>query len=351
MLYLPLRNAAIILLYLSIILLLAFKVTTTHPYPFTYNEKLGAPTLPYYNPLTTEGVELGRLLFYDTLLSGNNKQSCGSCHQQQYSFTDGQARAIGTYGDTVERNTMSLVNMAWNNRFFWDGRARSIEELIPQPITNPKEMGQDTALLIRELKAHAHYPRLFERAFAGQTISMATVSKAIAQFVRTITSRGVTVPDSLLPRGYNSLPDSADLAYTLHHDETVKGSFYRFAQMCGHCHSGVNYGGAHIADNMLVPGTRFKAPTLINITLTAPYMHDGRFTTVEQILEHYNGHIAQFNTHNTDILQKPIENLLKECDKKNFSRVLQLFTDSSVLTNKALANPFAQPGFSWQNYQ
>lgn len=348
--YLPLRNTAIILTWVAILLLLGF-TGTTHPYRFDYNEKLGTPTLPYYNPLTIEGVELGRLLFYDTLLSGNNQQSCGSCHLQQYSFTDGKARAIGAYGDTVERNTMSLVNMAWNNRFFWDGRARSIEELIPQPITNPKEMGQDTALLVRELKAHRYYPRLFERAFAGQPISMATVSKAIAQFVRTIKSDGVIVPDSLLPVGYNGLPDSADLAYTLHHDETVKGSFYRFAQMCGHCHSGVNYGGTKMADNMLVTGTRFKAPTLINITLTGPYMHDGRFTTIEQVLTHYNGHIAQFNTHNPDFLQKPIENLLKECDKKNFGRVLQLFTDTSVLTNKALANPFSQPGFSWEAYR
>lgn len=348
--YLPLRNTAIILAWAAILLLLGF-TGTTHPYRFDYNEKLGTPTLPYYNPLTTEGVELGRLLFYDTLLSGNNQQSCGSCHLQQYSFTDGQARAIGAYGDTIERNTMSLVNMAWNNRFFWDGRARSIEELIPQPITNPKEMGQDTALLVRELKAHRYYPHLFERAFAGQPISMLTVSKAIAQFVRTITSRGVIVPDSLLPVGYNGLPDSTDLAYTLHHDETLKGSFYRFAQMCGHCHSGVNYGGTKIADNMLVTGTRFKAPTLINITLTGPYMHDGRFTTIEQVLTHYNGHIAEFNGHNTDILQKPIENLLKECDKKNFGRVLQLFTDTSVLTNKALANPFSQPDFSWEAYR
>ncbi len=339
-----------LLVTLVVLASLSFTQTTTHPYPFTYNEKLGTPTLPYYNPLTVEGVELGRLLFYDTLLSGNNKQSCGSCHLQKYSFTDGQARAIGTFGDTVERNTMTLVNMAWNKRFFWDGRAKSIEDLIPQPITNPKEMGQDTTELIRELYKHKHYPRLFELAFAGQGINMVTVSKAIAQFVRTITSNGVTVPDSLLPRSYNGLPDSTDLAYTLHHDETVKGSFYRFAQMCGHCHSGVNYGGVHMADNMLVTGTRFKAPTLINIAVTGPYMHDGRFTTIEQILNHYNGHISQFSAYNTDILQKPIENLIKECDKQNFGKILQLFTDTTVLTDKKLSNPFTQPGFSWQAY-
>ncbi|HLP21519.1 MAG TPA: cytochrome c peroxidase [Chitinophagales bacterium] len=331
--------------------ILSFAVNFTHPYPFKYNEKLGQPNLPFNNPLTIEGVQLGRLLFYDPLLSGNNKQSCGSCHIQQFSFTDGNVQAVGALGDTVEKNTMSLVNMAWNHQFFWDGRARTLEDVIHQPITDKREMGQDTAELIRELNAHPHYPAIFARAFPTQPISMATVSKAVAQFVRTITSRGVTVPDSLMPELYNGLPDTAKLTAVLHTDETLRGSFFRFAQMCGHCHSGVNYGGVAMADNMIDSGKAFKAPSLINVSLTAPYMHDGRFKTIEQVLNHYNGHIAQFNTVNPKLVQKPIENLIKESDKQNFAKVLQLFTDTSVLTNKELSNPFAQQGFSWSDYQ
>lgn len=338
---------------ISLISLLLFLSGTSdippHPYTLNYNPALGTPNLPYTNPLTTEGINLGRLLFYDTILSGNNHQSCGSCHIQQYSFTDGQKIAIGAKGDTAQRNTMSLVNMAWNSNFFWDGRVRFLEDVMVQPITNKNEMDQDTAELIRELSTHAYYPALFQKAFPSQAITIGLASKALSQFVRTIISRGIQLPDSIYnPKAY-AYTDSFKLIETYRHETSLRGSFHRFAFMCSPCHGGANYGGMHMADNMIATGTKFKVPSLINVTITAPYMHDGRFNTVEEVLGHYKQHLEQLQAQNPGLLYQPIKNEISDYDAREFVHVLELFTDSSVLTNPALANPFYQPGFSWQN--
>lgn len=319
----------------------------THPYTLNYNPKLGKPNLPYNNLLTFEGVKLGRLLFYDTLLSGNNRQSCGSCHIQKYSFTDGKVLAIGAKGDTIDKNTMTLVNMAWNNRFFWDGRSRFLEDVMLQPITNAKEMGQDTATLMRELKTHPYYPALFARAFPGQAITPTLVSKALSQFVRTIISKGVQLPDSIFNQAQYSYTDSIQLINQYRNELSLRGSFYRFAFMCSPCHGGNNYGGIHMADNMIDSSHQFKAPTLINAALTAPYMHDGRFKNIEEVLQHYDKHIAQLHLQNPGLLLQPIKNEIKEYDKRAFARVLELFTDTSVINNPALGNPFTEREFSW----
>jgi cytochrome c peroxidase len=163
----------------------------THTYspdaaPIKFNaDKMEAPLIPADNPQTIQGIALGRLLFYDTMLSGNKKQSCGSCHLQQLSFTDGKPLAIGAFGDTI-RNSMTLVNMAWSKDFFWDGRVKQLEDLMKYPITNPKEMAKDTVLLIKKLKEHNYYPKLFAMALPEEDISIKTLSKALAQFVRII---------------------------------------------------------------------------------------------------------------------------------------------------------------------
>ncbi len=305
---------------------------------------MGEPLIPTDNPLTKEGVWLGKLLFYDSLLSSNGKQSCGSCHLQEHAFTDGKKLAVGSYGDTIDRNTMSLVNLAWNKSFFWDGRIATLEQLVRDPVTNPKELDRDTHQLVNDLKKHKYYPELFQRAFPGEEISMNNVSKSIAQFLRTIISTGIVLPDSVYPKakddsGYN------DAEYMK--EKSVRGSFFRFANMCSGCHGGFSYGGHDMADNHIEKGTSFKAPSMINVMLTAPYMHDGRFNTIEEVLKHYDSHISKLHLNNSELLEVPVKNLITDYDKKNLVKLLELFTDSSFISNPQYSNPFGNENFSW----
>jgi len=317
------------------------------PYKLQYNKEMGEPHIPFTNPLTEEGVWLGRLLFYDTLLSGNNKQSCGTCHLQQYAFTDSKALAVGTYGDTIERNTMSLVNLAWGTQFFWDGRAHSLEELVRTPVTHPKEMAQDTVELIKELKQHKHYPTVFARAFPGETISMNTTGKAIAQFLRTLVSSGINLPDSIYNKAEYAENGNFEMLQQHSRENTLRGSFTRLSIMCSDCHSSLTYGGAILADNQMEQGTKFKAPSLINIMLTAPYMHNGSLSTIAQVLQHYTTHIQQLHETNPNILAKPLPNLINDFDRANFEKLFALFTDSAFITNPAYSNPFGQKNFNY----
>ncbi|MEX2589083.1 MAG: cytochrome c peroxidase, partial [Chitinophagales bacterium] len=362
-----------------------------NPYPRTielpYNsEKFTPPKIPADNPQSIEGIALGRLLFYDKLLSNNNQQSCGSCHIQKLAFTDGQKRAIGSKGDTVLRNTMSLINLAWGNQFFWDGRVKSLEGLVHHPITDTLEMNRDTSQLISDLKEHSYYPELFQRAFPEQAINMETLSKALAQFVRTITAEAQDLPDSIkiayqlndinLSPTQNNLPyeifslepeglslSKADtqtyaafkkqsFSTDMQTEASFQGMYFRLGIMCTPCHTGESFGGALMANNLLDKNqnTLFKVPSLINILHTAPYMRDGRFDSPDEILEHYDAHISELHLVNTHLNIPPIPNLITEYDKKHFKKFLEIFNDSTVIQRDALSNPFEAEDFSWKKY-
>ena len=311
-------------------------------YILEYNDEiLGSPFLPKQNTLTIEGVKLGRLLFYDPILSSNNEMSCGSCHIQSKAFTDGRNLAIGTYGDTLTRNTMSLVNLAWSNEFFWDGRTSSLERLARDPITNPLEMAQDTVELVLELNSHKHYPELFNMAFPEEAISMKNVSKAIAQFLRTIVSNGLDVNyDSFSTEEFaKEYKSEGDIAI----EASLRGSFVRFSDMCSSCHSGAMYGNMFMANNAI--SESMKAPSLLNVMHTSPYMHDGRFDRLEQVLEHYQSHIDSLPNLNPDMELSHV-NMLTQYDIDNADEIFKLFEDTAILTNPAFSDPFVE-GFSW----
>jgi cytochrome c peroxidase len=320
-----------------------FQTINPTPYVLVFDEnELGNPTIPSTNPLTIEGVKLGRLLFYDSILSSNNEMSCGTCHIQSKSFTDGNRLAVGTYGDTLGRNTMSLLNLAWASEFFWDGRVRTLEQLVREPVTNPLEMAQDTIELVTELSTHQYYPTLFEKAFPNEALSMGTISKAIAQFLRTIVSNGLNVDyDSLDSLDYTMEDISeAEIAQ----EASLRGSFIRFSEMCSPCHTGAVYGNVHLANNALVD-TLFKAPTLLNIMHTGPYMHDGRFAQLREVLEHYQDHLDSIPRLNPGIELNRM-NLLTPFDLAHADEIFQLFQDTLVLANPAFSDPFVE-GFSW----
>lgn len=266
------------------------------PYELKIPFGFSAMPLPLDNPMTVEGVALGKLLFFDTLLSGDNSISCATCHIQGFAFSDSSKRfSMGIDGKEGVRNAMPLFNLGWARSFFWDGGAANLESQVVGPIQNPVEMHEDLTHLLSELNGHPDYPAKFKKVFGSDKITTSMLMKAIAQFERTMIS-GNSKYDRYV-QGLESLTDQELRGLNLFTD-MQKGD-------CNHCHViGGNFtdfefrntgldslpvdeGRALITLNALDKG-KFKTPSLRNIAVTGPYMHDGRFSTLEECIEHYN---------------------------------------------------------------
>ncbi len=330
--------------------------------PFVF----GRFRVPEDNPLTDEAVELGRRLFYDVRLSGNNEVSCATCHVQQLAFTDGRKTAVSASGEALAFNSMGLANLMWGPRhFFWNGRVTSLEAQALVPI-QADEMGQDLAELVDELKADAQYVALFKKAYGSITDDH--IAKALASFQRTLISSDSKYDKYL--RGEAALTVQENLGRKLfmaHPD--VKASL-RGAN-CIDCHSqfltsgfntqydGFSNNGLDSEENLLTgledvtqnPAHRglFKVPTLRNIALTAPYMHDGRFATLEEVLDHYNEGIKLSSTLSPLIAEA--DNLIKgantqpslnltENEKGAVIAFLHTLTDQKFIAAEKFSNPF-----------
>lgn len=326
---------------------------------------------PADNLLTEEGVALGRMLFYEKQLSVDNSLSCASCHQQEKAFTDGRQFPVGVNGGQVNTNTMSLHNLLWVSRLNWDGRDASLEAQAIGPLTNPLEMGlEDVDEAVLRLQAIETYPPKFYAAFGSDSITAENLLKALAQFERTLISdqskldrywRDEYEPTALELQGMN-------LFYT--HPEPSQGIR---GGNCGDCHLGPFTGGATHAFNgfhnngleqdvgmeqglAALTGNsfdrgKFRAPSLRNIALTAPYMHDGRFNTLEEVLEHYDQHIQMSATldpliqeaSNEPIQQgEPIRLHLLPEEKEAILAFLHMLTDSTFIEDTRFSNPFTQ---------
>lgn len=311
------------------------------PYILRYPANFGNRyTIPAENATTKEGVYLGRILFYENRLSATNKISCGSCHQQALAFTDGKAFSEGINAQLTDRNSMSLVNLLWTKRFFWDGRATGLEAQATIPLQHPREMGQSLSISAKKLSQDTRYRRLFKLVFGDERITGDRIVKAISQFERTLISAGSPY-DQYLQNNYT--PDSTEL----------KG-IALFATHCDRCHGGVKTYAELFHNNGLDSNSnskdtgiaaltgletdrgRFKVPTLRNIELTAPYMHDGRFTSLEQVLDHYSDHII-----NTPSLSASLRgNLnLQPKEKTAIIAFLKLLTDTAFINNPQFADP------------
>lgn len=318
--------------------------TEATPYSLQIPQGLSPMVIPANNPLTLEGVELGRRLFYDPLLSKNNAQSCASCHNQSFGFTDhGLQFSVGVDGVAGTRNSMSLINLGWSTRFFWDGRAFSLEEQIFQPVTNSIEMNTTWQEVEEKLNAHPTYPELFYKAFGINYIDSLHVSKAIAQFIRTMIS-GNSKFDKFLRQQATLTPSEMN---GLNLFTTERGD-------CFHCHGFSGSGqftdfafhnngldtDAEMTDIGLMAVTgnsadkgKFKTPTLRNVALTAPYMHDGRFATLEEVIEHYDSGGKLSST--VDPLMKHVGsglNLTAQ-EKQDLINFLKTLTDEEFLAN------------------
>ncbi|MBK0404904.1 cytochrome-c peroxidase [Adhaeribacter sp. BT258] len=335
-------------------------------------KSFGKPVIPADNPTTVEGVQLGRMLFYEKKLSGDNSMSCGTCHQQKHAFTDGSnAVSLGIDGKPGTRNSMSLVNMAWSTSYTWDGGAKTLEQQARIPIESQVEMHQNMQQAARKLQNSAHYPPLFRRAFGNEKITEENILKALAQFERTLISADSRY--DAFKKEYDKTKDNSKAIFS---DDEYKG-FVLFNNHpdpnsmrgadCMHCHGGDLFTTQVITNNGLdltfkdpgkggITGNRFdegkfKATTLRNIALTAPYMHDGRFKTLEEVLDHYNEHVVR-NSPNLDPEisgasnnHDPVKGLgLTAREKQQIIAFLKTLTDEKFVTNPEFSDPF--PNFA-----
>jgi cytochrome c peroxidase len=321
------------------------------PTPYFLETPRGFPEMeiPADNQLTVEGIALGRKLFYDPILSLNSKQSCASCHNQEFGFTDnGKATSEGVEGVFGDRNAMAIINLGWDRHFFWDGRSRTVEEQAFEPVPNPIEMNISWVDALVKLNAHTEYPSLFKQAFGINEIDSTDVVKAIAQFERTVISSNSKY--DLVRRG------QAQLSPQEREGEAI---FFSERGDCFHCHnypfftSGdfhnnglqqviVDLGRASVTNNPIDEG-KFKAPTLRNIEKTGPYMHDGRFTTLEEVVEFYNSEVNQSLPTIDPLMVKsnrPGGNLgLFPSEKEALVAFLKTLTDTTFLENQAFVEP------------
>ncbi|MEQ8703724.1 MAG: cytochrome c peroxidase [Phaeodactylibacter sp.] len=255
------------------------------------------------NPYHPEKAALGQMLFFDPVLSKDSTLSCGSCHLPERAFTDGKAIAVGIENRKGTRNAPSLVNLAWvTTGLFWDGRSPTLEAQAVHPVINPNELGSDWPTVLQRLRAHPDYPRLFERAFGGP-LEQEQVVNALAHFQRSLMS-SESKYDSIMREeaAYTVLELRGKHIFFDSSEELPDGE-------CGHCHTPPLFTDQTYMNNGVQeeqapytytdPGRgavtgakydngRFRVPSLRNITLTAPYMHDGRFSTLQEVIEHYN---------------------------------------------------------------
>jgi cytochrome c peroxidase len=337
-------------------------VVETGPYELKYPSNFGNRlTIPADNPMTKQGVYLGRMLFYEKKLSANNAMSCGTCHQQRLAFTDGLSFSHGIDGTPTNRSSMSLANLAWVRQFFWDGRVKSLEEQAITPMTDPHEMAQSLEISAEKLQKTSVYPPLFKLAFGSDTITGPRITKALGQFERTLISANSRY-DQFLAGTYQPTEQEKH-GHDLFMTHPVPEQNLRGAN-CGDCHGGYktfmefyhNNGldslpkdiGREKLTSRYIDRGRFRVPTLRNIALTAPYMHDGRFKTLEEVLDHYNDHILPSASLAPLIIEATNEVggkslLLTPQEKQDVLAFLHMLTDSTFINDPRFSDPNLKP--------
>jgi len=326
------------------------------PYRLSLSERLPRVKLPEDNPLTVEGVDLGRRLFHDARLSKNDAQSCATCHDQTKGFTDGQTYSTGATGQTGRRNAMPLVNLAWAKEFFWDGRAKSLREQVLMPIQDAHEMNEKLDRVVARLKADRDYPAQFQAAFGSPGITSERMALALEQFLLTLVSQESKFDRSARKLAQLTPQEQRGLQLFVTEHDPARG--LRGAD-CFHCHGGNLFSNHQFMNNGLEPRAgdpgrmevtglegdrgKFKVPTLRNVALTAPYMHDGRFATLEEVVEHYNGKLHRSRTLDPNLAKHPESGLgLSADDKAALIAFLKTLTDESFSNSTPPPNQYSK---------
>ena len=329
------------------------------PQPFDLDIPSNFPqmVIPQDNPLTVDGVDLGRRLFYDPILSIDSTKSCSSCHLPSGNFTDNTALSTGVSGNMTRRSSMTLLNIGFvNEGLFWDGREDLLEHQALLPIEDPVELENDWENVESKLRSHGSYPELFRKAFGIESkseINRDLATKAIAQFERTLVSSGNSKYDRVI-RGEAIFTDQELTGHDIFFD--INEDISRHAE-CGHCHNAplfttneffnngvqAQIGEDIFPDNGLgeVTGNRFdngmfRTPTLRNIFSSAPYMHDGRFETLDDVIDHYitGGHPAR----NLDAVLRPLN--MSDEDRAALIAFIRTLEDPDFINNPTFQNPF-----------
>jgi cytochrome c peroxidase len=325
------------------------------PYIMSYGS-FTTPNFAADNQLTVQGVHLGRMLFYEKKMSGDGTMACGSCHFQQFAFTDSARLSIGIGGEKGSRNAMSVFNMAWNeNQFFWDGRSDLLRHQSLMPIQDKLEMDETLENVVAKLSESQIYRDQFIRVFGTDEITSEKISFALEQFMNSITSTNSKYDDFLLDS--NVFSKSEKRGFDLF--TTDYNPFFpdESGADCQHCHSGLNFENDKYMNNGLdaifidngrgettknaADNGKFKVVSLRNIALTAPYMHDGRFRTLEEVVNHYNSGIVSSATLDPALEQTREKGLfLTEQDKTDLVAFLKTLTDKDLTTNSEYSSPF-----------
>ncbi len=318
--------------------------------------------IPFNPQVTDHGATLGRVLFYDTKLSLNDAVACASCHKQEFAFADPTTGSQGFEGKVTPRNSMAIVNVALNRNLFWDSRVQSAKELTLKPVQNHIEMGmEDLSVLVNKLAKTDYYPTLFNKAFGNSQITEERISDALAQFLCSMVSVDSRF-DALMNGDGSAMTDLEMMGMEV---------FFRADTKCSQCHSGNNFmaddrpGGPYgdagfgssgngpkgTANNGLDINTadaglrngQFRIPSLRNIALTGPYMHDGRFKTLEEVVEFYNSGIKLHPNLDKKLIGddgEPIRMNLSSLEKKALVAFMESLSDQSLVVDEKFSNPF-----------
>ena len=341
----------------------------TNDYPHHIQKVLDLfDNTPDSNPITNAGATLGRVLFYDASLSANGAVSCSSCHSQTTAFSDARRFSTGFEGKEVDRNSMSLVNLRFYRpgKFFWDERANSLEEQVLMPVENPVEMGHKLTVLVTQLQNDPIYPPLFQDAFGTAEVTERRLSRALTQFIRSMVS-----VRSRYDLGRDAVSSVHDPFPNFSEQENYgKQQFFGRAR-CSECHlpeidgengplsqsaffqlhtplvNGIDSdskdvdGGVGTVSGRPEDWGRFKASSLRNIELTAPYMHDGRFRTLDQVIEHYNWSVKPHRNLDRRLKEFSANGLaLPEVEKVALAEFLKTLTDQRFVDDPKFSDPF-----------
>jgi len=313
---------------------------------------------PVSHPVSDWGATLGRVLFYDKMLSINNTVACASCHKQNLSFADDKSFSLGFAGANTLRNSMSLINVRYyrNAKFLWDERGTALETQTLLPIVDHIEMGMPNLdTLVNRLKNTSYYPVLFERSFGSPTVTGDKIGNALAQFIRSIISYRSKFDEGRI------LSNSVRALYPNFSPQENEGKqlFFNGLLACSGCHKtelftapspknngldspSVDPGVGAITNDPFQVGN-FKVPSLKNIELTAPYMHDGRFATLEEVIEHYNSGIQPHPNLSSQLRKPdntPVRLDLTPDQKAALLAFLKTLTDRSITSDVKFSSPF-----------
>jgi cytochrome c peroxidase len=330
------------------------------PLPTSVN---GLDNTPSANPVTNDGATLGRVLFYDKKLSVNETVACASCHIQALGFTDDTTFSLGFEGGRTERHSMTLINARYyqRGRFFWDERATTLEEQVLIPFQDPVEMGMTLDQLLAAVDAQDYYLDLFNNAFGSPEVTSTKIAQALAQFVRSIVSYSSKYDEG---RAIANLPGDNFVNFTAE-ENLGKNLFFRTIPngggACFGCHTTEAFvsanrgpqnngldivttdeGAGAVFNNPIFEG-RFKTTSLRNIEWTSPYMHDGRFSTLEEVVEHYNSGIQAHPTLSpalTDANGDPVRLNFTDSEKAALVTFLRTLTDESIANEEKWSDPF-----------